>query len=356
MSAESAAAQSTAATTDLRLVRTVRYAVGTTLAVALAMGVDWALSYLTPMLALAFLAPPAQRPNPAVLVKFVGIVAVASIAGVVMSAALLMYPVAFLLIEGLILFLLFYRHARGAPPLLTMWLMIAVTVIPVVALQSMDITLAVARGLVVGAAVAMAVVWLAYALIPDPVAGEPGASAGASGKEQPPLPSRELCISQAAVNAIVVFPVVALFLYLGLTSVLILVFVALLSMQPDLATGKKAGKALIVGNLMGGVAAILVFELLVMVPELYFLLLLTLIVGLSFGGRLFSGAPTGPLFGQAYSTMLLVVLSATSAFGEADAKAWTRVLQIIIAVVYLVAAHAAVRSLVGKSETSNATT
>jgi uncharacterized membrane protein YccC len=336
MSAESAAAQSTAATTDLRLVRTVRYAAGTTLAVALAMGIDWQLAYLTPVLALMFLAPPAQRPNPNKLVGFIGIVAVASMAGVAMSGTILMYPVAFLLLEGLILFLLFYRHARGAPPMLTMWLMIAVTVIPVVALQSMDLTLAVAQGLVVGAAVAVAVVWIAYALIPDPADAEPGASAATGAKD--------------------VFPVVALFLYLGLTSVLILVFVALLSMQPDLATGKKAGKALIVGNLIGGVAAIIVFELLVMVPELYFLLLLTLIVGLSFGGRLFSGSPTGPLFGQAYSTMLLVVLSATSAFGEADAKAWTRVLQIITAVVYLVAAHAAVRSLVGKSETDHATT
>jgi uncharacterized membrane protein YccC len=356
MSAESATAQNTSATHDLRLVRTVRYAAGTTLAVALAMGIDWQLSYLTPMLALMFLAPPAQRPNPKLLAGFAGIVAVASMAGVAMSATLLMYPVAFLLIEGLILFLLFYRHARGAPPLLTMWLMIAVTVIPVVALQSMDLTLAVARGLVVGAAVAMAVVWLAYVLVPDPVAKEPDASAGASAKEKPAPPSRELCISGAAVNTIVVFPVVALFLYFGLTSVLILVFVALLSMQPDLATGRKAGKALIVGNLMGGVAAILVFELLVMVPEFVFLLLLTLFVGLSFGSRLFSDAPTGPLFGQAFSTMLLVVLSATSAFGEADTKAWTRVLQITTAVVYLVAAHAAVRSLIGKSETSNATT
>ena len=81
MSAESATAQNTSATHDLRLVRTVRYAAGTTLAVALAMGIDWQLSYLTPMLALMFLAPPAQRPNPKLLAGFAGIVAVASMAG-----------------------------------------------------------------------------------------------------------------------------------------------------------------------------------------------------------------------------------------------------------------------------------
>jgi len=357
MSAESAAAAGTLATPQerLRLVRTVRYAAGTTLAVALAMGIDWQLSYLTPILALSFLAPPARRPDPKRMAGLVGTVAVASIVGVLVSAFLLPYPVAFLLVEGLLLFLLFYRNARGAPPLMTTWLMIALIVIPVLALQSMALAIDVAQGLIMGTAAAMGSVWLAYVLIPDPVSEEVSTAAGASAPEKPAPPSPEQCASRAWVSTVVVFPVAALYLYSGLTSVLVLVFIALLSMQPDVTTGKKAGKALITGNLMGGIAAIMMFELLVMVPEFSFLLLATLFAGLLFGGRLFSGAPTAPLFGMAFSTMLIVVLAATSAYGEADTKAWIRVLQIIAAVVYLVVAHAAVRSLMGKSETNHAT-
>ena len=358
MSAESAAAQGALANRqpDLRMVRTIRYAVGTALAVALAMGIDWQLSYLTPILALSFLAPPAQRPDPKGMAAFIGIVALASGAGVFVSATLLVYPVAFLLVEGLLLFLLFYRNARGAPPLQTTFLMIALTVIPVLALQSMALAVGVAQGLVMGAAGAMGSVWLAYVLIPDPVAEEPSTPDGASASGKPALPSPEQCISRAWINTIVVFPVVALYLYTGLTSVLVLVFIALLSVQPDVTTGTKAGRALIVGNAIGGLAAIVMFELLVMVPEFVFLILITLLAGLLFGGKLFSGAPTAPLFGMAFSTMLIVVLSATSAYGEADTKAWIRVLQIIAAVVYLVVAHRAVRSLTGKSETNHATT
>jgi hypothetical protein len=337
------------------MVRTTRYAVGTTLAVALAMGIDWQLSYLTPILALSFFAPPAKRPDPRAMAAFVGIVAVASASGVLVSAFLLVYPVAFLLAELLFLFLLFYHSARGAPPLLITFLMIAITVIPVLALQSMALAIGVAQGLVVGAAAAMGSVWLAYVLIPDPVSGE--TSAPAVGNPEKPLPpAPEQCVSRAWINTTVVFPVAALYLYAGLTSVLVLVFIALLSMQPDIATGTKAGKALVVGNVMGGIAAIVMFELLVMVPEFGFLLLVTLLAGLLLGSRLFSKAPTAPLFGMAYSTMLIVVLAATSAYGEADTKAWIRVLQIIAAVVYLVVAHAAVRSLIGKSETDHATT
>ncbi len=358
MSAESAAAQGALANRqpDLRMVRTIRYAVGTTLAVALAMGVDWQLSYLTPILALGFFAPPAKRPDPKAMATFVGIVAVASASGVLVSAFLLVYPVAFLLAELLLLFLLFYHSARGAPPLLITFLMIALTVIPVVALQSMPLAIGVAQGLVMAAAAAMGSVWLAYVLIPDPVSDEPGTPAGAGAPEKPAPPSPEQCVSRAWINTTVVFPVAALYLYAGLTSVLVLVFIALLSMQPDIATGTKAGKALVVGNVMGGIAAIVMFELLVMVPEFGFLLLVTLLAGLLLGSRLFSKAPTAPLFGMAYSTMLIVVLAATSAYGEADTKAWIRVLQIIAAVVYLVVAHAAVRSLIGKSETDHATT
>ncbi len=156
-------------------------------------------------------------------------------------------------------------------------------------------------------------------------------------------------------STVVVFPVVLLYFVFGLTSVLILVFIALLSMQPDFSAGFKAGKALIVGNVMGGIAAIFMYELLVMVPQFGFLLILTLLFGLAFGGRLFSGAPAAPLFGMAYSTLLLVIGSTTSMFGDANAKAWTRVLQITIAVVYLVAAFGIMTRLRRRPETSNAT-
>ena len=45
---------------DLRI---LRYAVGSTLAMAVAMGLDWPLSFLTPVLTLSFLASPAPRPT-----------------------------------------------------------------------------------------------------------------------------------------------------------------------------------------------------------------------------------------------------------------------------------------------------
>jgi hypothetical protein len=320
------------------------------------MGIDWQLSFLTPVLALSFLGSAKPRPAPKLMVTFIAIVAVAAMVGVTLSALLLSYPLVFLLVEGLLLFLLFYHLAKGAPALLITWLMIALTVIPVMALQSMALAIAIAQGLVVGAAGALAVVWIAHVLFPDPPIDMTRATATkTNGTERSAQPTARDCAARAWLNTVVVFPVVALYLLTGLTSVLILVMIALLSMQPDVSTGYKAGIALIAGNLMGGIAAIVMYELLVMVPEYPYLILLTLLAGLSFGGRLFSDKPKAPLFGMAFSTMLLVVLSTTSSFGEADAKAWTRVVQITIAVVYLVVAYGAIRSLRSKPESTHAT-
>ncbi len=338
MSAEFALAQGAVTTwrADPRTVRIFRYAIGSTLAVAVAMGIDWQLSFLTPILALSFLGSPAPRPALRAIVTFIGVVAVAGLVGVLVSATLLTYPIVFLLVEGLLLFLLFY-------------------VIPVMALQSMVLAIALAKGLVMGAAGALAIVWLAHVLIPDPPSGEVRAPAAAAGGAKPAPPSPQQCVTRAWLNTAVVFPVVAFYLFTGLTSVLILVMIALLSMQPDVSKGYKAGIALITGNLMGGIAAIVTYELLVMVPEYAYLILLTLLASLFFGGRLFSGTPKAPLFGMAFSTLLLVVLSTTSSFGEADAKAWTRVVQITIAVIYLVVAFGTIRVLRRKPETTHAT-
>jgi hypothetical protein len=353
MSAEATLAPGRSWRVDLPTVRTLRYALGTTVAVGIALGIDWRLSYLTPVLILGFLAGP--RPPVRALASFFAVVTLASAIGVLAAAVLLPYPAVFLLLEALTLFLLFYHGVRGAPPLVVTWLMIAVTVIPIVALQSMQLAIAVAKGIVVGTAAALALAWLAHLLIPDPTAvdvqGEEPASAPAGSAR----PSPAVAAGRAWLNTIVVFPVVATYFVLGLTSVLILVFIALLSMQPDFASGFKAGKALIAANVLGGLAAVAMYELLVMVPTFGFLLLLVLLAGLLFGQRLFSGVPAAPLFGMAYSTLLLVIGSTTSAYGDANAKAWTRVVQITIAVVYLVVAFGTLQRLRRKPEINDAT-
>jgi hypothetical protein len=75
-----------------------------------------------------------------------------------------------------------------------------------------------------------------------------------------------------------------------------------------------------------------------MVPLSPYLVLTTFLGALVFGARVFSGEKTAALYGMAFSTLVLIIGSVTSSTGDAGSKMYTRVLQIMVAVVYVVVA------------------
>lgn len=331
---------------SLRRARILRYAVGTSLAMGVALGIAWPLSYLTPVLVQSFLGPPAARPRLKAAAVFIAVIAVACLAGVWLCRLLLPYPLAFVLVIGLALFHIFYAKTRGAPVLLVTWLLISITVLPIVSAQSMQLSIIVSRGLIFGASAAFAFVWLAHALVPDPPAPPGFVPPEAPGPVADATTTAGERIAEAYTATAVVFPVVIYFNVFERTdAVLILVFVALLSMQSGFADDFKAGLALIAGNVMGGIVAILIYNLLVVVPLLWYMMLLTLLGGLLFGARLFSGARIAKLFGSAFSTTLLIVGSTTTSTGDAGGTVLTRVVQISVAVSYVVLAFGLLRRL-----------
>jgi hypothetical protein len=326
---------------DQRGVRVLRYAAGSTLAIAVAMGINWQLSFLLPVLLLSFLASPAPRPSLKAGFTFIAIIAFSCLAGLMLGKYLISYPLVYIPFTGLVLLRLFYVKASGKAPLLMTWLLIALLVIPMIIISSPAIARMVAGGILLGAILTICLIWLAHGLIPDrDDVGRQSGKNEAAAAVTPPAPSRSERFHTAAISTLVVLPLFVLFYsFQMISSILILIFVALLSSQPGFATNFKVGGALVIGNAIGGAAAIVFYELLVMVPEFSFLIMLTLLAGLVFGDRVFSDKPTAKLYGMAYSTLLLVIGSVTSGgSGEAGSMVYTRVAQIIIAVVYVVMA------------------
>lgn len=334
---------------DMRNLRILRYVIGSTIAMAVAMGINWQLSFLVPVLSLNFLVSPAPRPSLKQGVGFVTNVAVACLAGFLLGVYVISYPLLYIPFAGLVLFRLFYYKASGRSPLLTTWLLIALLVIPLITITSPAIATLVAVGILTSAAVTVCVVWLTHGLLPDP----PGIhDVSKTAVAEPMIPPARERFRTAAISTLVVLPVFVLFYSFKLqSSLLILVFVGLLSSQPGFATNFKAGGALVIGNAIGGATAIVMYELLVMVPQFFFLIVVTLLAGLVFGPRVFSDKPAAKLYGMAFSTLLLVIGSTTaSGSGEAGAKVYTRVAQIIIAVVYVVMAFGVADRFVRRKE------
>lgn len=325
---------------DVRTRRIVRFSLGATLATGMAYLIGFELPFLVPILAAMLLAPPASCPSFQAGVAFVGPVAVAAFLGVVLTRYVLQYPLIFLLIEFLVLYRIFYALAGGAAPLRMVWLLIAALIVPLMGLDSIGLSIGVAIGLVEGAAIAVSVVWLSHGLLPEPPVPESAHAGGLDAKPAKQVPPPEARAAYANRAVMVLFPVLVLFFFKGWTDqAVILMYAALLSLQPSFAAGWNQGKTMIGGNLVGGVTAILFYNLLLVRPTIGTFLLLTFVTGLVFGELIFSDRPVAPLFKTAFNAVILLVgMSVAITGADASSKFYTRIAQIILAVVYIAAA------------------
>lgn len=311
----------------------LRYALGASMAMAMAAVFAWPLAHVAPVFSLMFLANPGPPPSMRQGFGFVAMLAIALFAGLWVIKYLSDSSFVFFVGMGLVLYRLFYAQASGAPPALILLLLVALLVLPMVAVQSPDAAVLVAFCLVLSAAASLLATWLAHGLIP-----ETRPPSRTSKQKSAPKPSR-VRFNEALDRWVVVFPLVVLFqLFEWSGAMITLIFIAILAIQPGFEQDFKAGLGMILGNAMGGLAAIVGFHLLTVVPTLGYLLLISFFGGLWFGSRLLRGGSKAPLFGMAYSTMLLLLGSSTASEGDATSAAWTRVLQIMIAVVYVVVA------------------
>jgi hypothetical protein len=324
---------------DARLYGILRYAMGSAMIMMVAMGADYTLAYLTPVLALNFLSPGAKPPSLKSSAVFLLSVAIASLAGVVFSGFFLDYPLVFLPLLTLILFQLYYTRSLQN---MKQWLIISLTVIPMMSMQSLKTGGIVAVNLFMNALFAMIMVWVIYFIFPKQETTSAGNKSGLAASLTP----RQRFLS-ALEKTLVVVPALLLFFVFNLSdSLLVLVFTAVLSMNPAMKS-KKAGLGIILANLGGGLAAILVFNLLTVAPSYFYLGVLTLLFGLLFAPGLFGSKPAASLYGMAFSTFLLILGSVTGLAGEAGEKVWVRIFQIGLAVTYMVVVFALVDRLTG---------
>ncbi|PQB05692.1 DUF2955 domain-containing protein [Aureitalea marina] len=300
------------------------------LTLALAVTTGGPLSYVLPVLSLPLLTAPGTGPGIKQGLSFMLVIALSVMVANLVVIFFLDYPVALFLVLALLLFYIFYSIHPMMSGMVKTWLLMAIMLIPTIAIRSDALAQAISGSLILISIEAMLCVWIAFYLFPStpPLQGEKKQGGQAGGTNR---------YKDALFRTWVVLPVLLLFFMFEITaSLLVLVFIALLAMQAGIGTGFKAGKALILGNLAGGLLAISTFEILTVVPNLLFFLMLSTGICLVIATKLFSSSPYAPLFGMAFSTYLLIIGS-TTASGEADAgsKVWTRVIQIMMAVIYI---------------------
>ena len=319
-------------TADPSALRAIRFAVGVTIAVALAYGIEWPLSFLLPVLTAVILGLPLPIPSLAAGLRNMLYTLAAFGIGLVFSLFFLRYPLVYILVLGLVLFHLYYFLNRGGSFWLTLMTMLAILLLPMLANTHEGFASGVALGFVGTSWLTMLMIWLAHLLVPDPVAAKmprpPGFQPGYS------QPAAQLALK----STLVIWPLASLFIVFDLMDyLLVMIFSAIFILKPELSKGREAGLNSLVSTVLGGVCAWLFYWLIVAVPEYHFYIVLMFFTTLLFGMNIFSAKPTARYFGSALVALLILVNGSMGEGAEFTELFAQRIALIVLAVLYIVA-------------------
>jgi len=320
-------------------IRALRLALGISIAMVLSQSMAWPLAFIAPILTTSFMNSRAPCPGLKQGLSLLIVIIIACFAGLTISWLFIDYPILCLTIIGVALMNIFYLNTGGFSPFLVVLLLVCVTLLPLMAQQSQGLALLVAFGLLIGAIVALLVNWLLHAIFPDhDISAQQIENADPlETNAQKPIDAR---VKTTLTSMFVVLPIVFLVYILEMSNAaLIMIFTVIFAQNPDLQSGYKACIALIIGNCMGGLAAAIIFSLMMFVPSLVFLWLVTFVTSVICAQHIFSDKKHAPLAAMALSTIVLLVGSALlSGDASAGEKFITRILQILGLTLYIVGA------------------
>ncbi len=288
--------------------RIIRLGFGTALALWISQVANWGVSFIAPVLLCLLLAVPMPAPRLKQGLSFV----LALLAGIWITTWLILPLITYQPGVGVLLiiaacFWSFYYSASGGSPIMGAFLTLGLAVVAAVGSVSIDQILGLNKALTFNAFIAIGFLWMAHALFPDVPFEMPAAA-----RKPPPKPDRDEAIRSAWRSTVIVIPVIVFFLfYTGSASYMaVMIKVASMGQQAAADKTKEAGKDLLMSTIIGGIGAIIMWQMLDIWSSLIVYVLLTAVGGLIMGRRIFQGKGTHPRAGvwsYAYLTMLVVI-------------------------------------------------
>jgi len=329
---------------SLKDMQIMRFATGLLVAIALAYGFNWPLAFLTPVLVAKFLGPNTTRIKLSGLLTLFIIIAAAFFVGFALSSSLINYPVVFILVVTLILFWLAYWGNSGGNEIAITMLLVAITLIPMLSMLHPMIAKQAILGVLCSCVVALMITLICNEIFVKGIGDKLAEQAA-------PIADHAVRVRMSLLSVVMIVPVLVFFLYFQLTgAVLVLIFIAILAQKPDFVAGVKGASALLLGNSIGGIAAILMFSLLLAAPNYSFALLLYAIVILIFSQFIFSNRKLSPIYAMALTTVIIIISGSTLEDGGASSKFYMRIFQIAMACGYIVLVTWLMSPLLGKIE------
>ena len=328
---------------EIAHVRILRLSAGTALSLWVSQAVGWDLSFIAPVMTLFILALPLPALTLEQGIKFLAAMTLSMYAGLLLLPWLLDYPLVGLLLLVLALYWSFYFTAKGGSPVLGSFITVGIALSTAIGSVSVDATLMLINGFIMNAVIGIVFVWVAHALLPDSMAGGFPAPDKPQGGAKPELADSRW---SAFRSLVIVFPIAFWFMLSGASTsyVPVMIKVASMGQQATNEGARLAGRSLVMSTIIGGIGAIIGWNLLGIVPELSLYALLVALAGLVFGRRIFAGkgmhAEAGT-WSYGYLTMIVILAPAvmdTASGSSADAAFWSRLVMFALATLYGVAA------------------
>ena len=314
----------------------LRLAFGVTACFALVEALEWDATFLAPLLAAQMLVKLKQPPSIAQGLAVVLLIGLSTGTVLLITTAFISHPAVLILALALLIYLSFYAHLRGAPELATLLVQISAVSLPVIAVLSPDGAVGFAATLLSAGVVALLTVWATFAAFPDHATGDaPAAPATGASGPAPPMAARD-----ALLNTLVLLPVLIWFI-LDATEVAVVVLIVIVTLlrQHDPQRGQRAAVGLILGNLIGGIAAAIAYNLVLLSNTFLFFVAVCLAASLMFAGRLATAGDRAPIYAVAFATVILLLgLGLTPLPGGSGEAFASRLVNVLLASAYAVGA------------------
>jgi len=330
---------------DIATVRILRMALATSLSMWFSQVGNWPLSFIAPIFTMFILALPLPALSLKNGIKFVLVLVVCSYAGLALLPFILNQRIVGIGLLTLALFHSFYFTARGGSPILGAFATVGLAITTAVGTVSIDAVLGILQGLAMGAIVGVSFVWIGHAILPDSSARVEKTLAPAA-KPVPQKPDLAAARRSAWRSLLIIMPVIIWFLMSSASASYVAVMIKVSSMgqQAGLDQTRQAGRSLLFSTFIGGIGAIIGWQVLSIWPSLLMYTLLIGLGGLVMGPKIFRGPgmhPDGETWSYGFLTMIVVLAPAVldgQAGASADTAFWSRLNMFILATLYAVGA------------------
>ncbi|WP_274879587.1 DUF2955 domain-containing protein [Vibrio harveyi] len=310
--------------------RILRFTIGVGLAVFLAAWINWQLAFVAPVFTAKFLVDKPNLHRETIYELLLALIATMGL-GLLLSGRITQYPIVLLIAVGLMMAWGYYLFTDPKWNLFATILLIAVLMLPFMAINNPAISIVLASGLAISGAVSVAIFALVHIYLPEPDSEFAGYAAPPIGKEQRWHASfRAMLIS---------FPVVCFFFVFQISEALLtMMFVALLSLMITSEKSVKLSAFLIISNGIGGILAILAFSILAIVPSIFFYTAFIALLAVLIGKKIYTVPEKAPIFATAFSTLLVLIGSTLMSSGDIDSNTFIRIFQLVLVGTYMILA------------------